>query len=90
MTYKFNPVKHAAKIKAGMEAAKQAGKKLGRPKSKKIIGEDEVIHWWKCGIVNIHMWEVKATYTNIAQVVGISKGTVQRIINKYKKNEKSI
>ena len=89
MTYKFNKETHSIKVKAGMQAAKQAGKKLGRPKSGKIKGEDEVIFWWKCGIVNIHMWEVKATYANIARTVGVSIGTVQRIINKYKNGKET-
>ena len=85
MTYKFNKEQHTAKIKAGLETAKKKGKKLGRPKSGKIRGEDEVLDCLKQGKVIIHMWEVKATYANIAQAVGVSKSTVQRIINKYKK-----
>lgn len=74
MTYKFNQEQHTAKIKAGLATAKKNGKKLGRPKGGKIKGEDEVIR----------LYEVKATHADIAQVVGVSKGTVQKIINKYK------
>jgi len=76
MTYKFNPTQHSTKIKAGLLKAKQAGRKLGRPKSEKIKGEDQVMS----------LYDYKPnTYDDIAQSVGVSRSTVQKIINKYKR-----
>lgn len=69
-----------------MQAAKQAGKKLGRPKSGKIKGEDEVIKYYQFKKVGAGTGVViKFTIKEIAGIVGVSKGTVQKIINKYKK-----
>lgn len=95
MTYKYNPIEHTAKIKAGLETAKKKGKKLGRPKSGKIRGEDSVIRLYEAGEVEVgkdvdkngnrYIELDKATYANISYHVGVSKSTVQRIINKYKK-----
>ena len=89
MTYKFNPQQHSTKIKAGMKAAKQAGKKLGRPKGGKIKGEDEVLEIYQMDREQLKQKICHSTYEEIANIVGVSKGTVQRIINKYKKNESS-
>jgi len=102
MTYNFNPTQHSTKIKAGLLKAKQAGKKLGRPKGKKIKGEDEVIKLLGVSVVNdIELTHVsigsdglgvgglckkrKFTHLEIAKQAGVSKSTVQKIINKYKK-----
>lgn len=70
-----------------MLKAKQAGKKLGRPKGEKIKGEDEVLyHYLDQDVFTIRRCIVKKTIENIAIKVGVSKGTVQKIINKYKRN----
>ena len=87
MTYKFNPTQHSTKIKTGLLKAKQVGKKLGRPKGGKIKGEDEVISLYilrKKDMPNCRNFN-KFTHKNIVAIVGVSKGTVQKIINKYKK-----
>lgn len=81
--YKFNPQQHAAKIKAGMQAAKQAGKKLGRPKGGKIKGEDEVKDLY-INYINRH---ISLTIQEISEIAGVSIGTVRKIINKYKKRD---
>lgn len=92
VTYKFNPTQHSTKIKAGLLKAKQAGKKLGRPKSEKIKGEDEVIRLYNsCHPSNRpkekpYIMLAKYGYNEIANDVGVSKSTVQKIINKYKQS----
>jgi DNA invertase Pin-like site-specific DNA recombinase len=87
MTYNYNKEQHTAKIKAGLETAKKNGKKLGRPKGGKIKGEDSVLETLSRGR-NRKFQDTGEPYylTNwdIAEVVGISKSTVQKIINKYK------
>ncbi len=93
MTYKFNPTQHSTKIKAGLFRAKQAGKKLGRPTGGKIKGEDEVIRLYnredvisddgKEIFVDLDL--ICITYEGIAKKAGVSKSTVQKIINKYKR-----
>ena len=85
MTYKFNKETHTAKIKAGLETAKKKGKKLGRPKGGKIKGEDEVIEAYNRDD-KVPFFVPKMTYSEIAKEVGVSIGTVQKIINKYKAN----
>ena len=89
MTYKYNPTEHTAKIKAGLETAKKKGKKLGRPKSGKIKGEERVIEIYKDRANQLIEYNFVMTYSEIAEEVGVSKSTVQRIINKYRKNEDS-
>jgi DNA invertase Pin-like site-specific DNA recombinase len=82
MTYKFNKEQHTTKIKAGLETAKKKGKKLGRPKGGKIKGEDRVL-----GLYNQdkkHYIFGNLTISKIAELSGISKSTVQKIINKYR------
>ena len=81
-----------------MQAAKQAGKKLGRPKGGKIKGEDKVLYLYlhdskqvgedlsNDGILRCS-WRKQLTYQDISNKVGVSKGTVQKIINKYKKED---
>lgn len=70
-----------------MQAAKQAGKKLGRPKGGKIKGEDEVMYYY---LKMIHLGAEYREYTDIkyykdlSELAGVSKATVQRIINKHK------
>ena len=76
MTYNFDSKTHSTKIKTGLQAAKQAGKKLGRPKGGKIKGEARVL-----GLYNQDRF---LTYSKIAELAKVSKGTVQKIINKYK------
>jgi len=85
--YTFSKEAHTAKIKAGLETAKKKGKKLGRPKGGKIKGEDEVMRYYLGKSHPELNLKTIATHANIAQVVGISKSTVQKIINKYKQNE---
>ena len=89
--YTFSKEAHTAKIKTGLETAKKKGKKLGRPKGGKIKGEDIVIMFYtgKLGIPdgsNI-ITRSKMSHSLIAEEAGISKSTVQKIINKYKQNE---
>jgi len=71
-----------------MQKAKQAGKKLGRPKGGKIKGEDEVLDIYIRDRQQLKDKRTYDSYKEIALSVGISLGTVQRIINKYKKNDK--
>jgi DNA invertase Pin-like site-specific DNA recombinase len=90
--YKFNKEQHTAKIKAGLVTAKKKGKKLGRPrmlKGDKIKGEDEVIALYSTSTGKIYFKKElrKPTYEIVAEIVGISPTTVQKIINKYR-NEK--
>jgi len=80
MIYKFNPTQHSTKIKAGLLKAKQAGKKLGRPRGGKIKGEDEVIRFYTNQLTRLK-------YQLLAALAGISKSTVQKIINKYRKEK---
>ena len=91
-------IEHKAKIKAGLEIAKKKGKKLGRPKGGKIKGEDEVTQVYNMGWIHYMDYDqirrcsnaalpLKVTQVNIAKWVGVSKGTVQKIINKYKNND---
>ena len=93
MTYKFNKEQHAAKIKAGLETAKKKGKKLGRPKGGLFKNEGIVI----CTFRNYGRGSVigesecgrkMMTYRDIANECEVSIGTVQKILNKYKKNDK--
>ena len=88
MTYKFNKEQHTAKIKAGLKTAKKKGKKLGRPKGGKIKGEDEVMYYYnRCLQARKDMnLNFRINRQMIADEVGISKSTVQNIINKYKQN----
>ena len=91
MTYSYNKEQHTAKIKAGLETAKKKGKKLGRPKGGKIKGEDEVIDIYINGVtmkIGDEIVNYKYTYDAIAKITFVSIGTVQKIINKYKKNDK--
>ena len=74
---------HTTKIKAGLEKAKQAGKKLGRPKSDKIKGQAGVVKSYEDNLRR----GGKCTYQEIAEMVGVSRSTVQKIINKYKKSD---
>ena len=69
-----------------MQAAKQAGKKLGRPKGGKIKGEDMVIELYKARFQDRGHWN---NYLNIAELAGVSISTVQRIINKYREDDKA-
>ena len=92
MTYNYNKEQHTAKIKTGLETAKKKGKKLGRPKGGKIKGEDEVIAFYKLERQTQYIYNSEGmikkvrrhTYGHIAECVGVSKGTVQKIINKYR------
>ena len=81
--YYFDSKQHSNKIKAGMLKAKQAGKKLGRPKGGKIKGEDEVIDMYRM----FHQYSSKRlfSYEEMAHFAKVSKSTVQTIINKYKR-----
>jgi len=85
MTYTFNKEQHTAKIKAGLEKAKQAGKKLGRPKNGDVKNENEILFFYLQGKVVIDNELRSATVINIAKCVGVSAGTVKRAIKKYKK-----
>ncbi len=84
--YTFSKEQHSTKIKAGLLKAKQAGKKLGRPQSEKIKGEDEARDLYLYGIILDDRRHVFLTVQEVAERVGISKSTVQKIINKYKKD----
>ena len=53
---------------------------LGRPKGGKIKGEDEVIRFYTNQLARIK-------YQLLAELAGVSKSTVQKIINKYKKEK---
>lgn len=90
MTYNFNPTQHSTKIKAGLLKAKQAGKKLGRPRGEKIKGESMVIRVYNYNETLRAKPDfdlIRITHKQIAKRAGVSKSTVQKIINKYRKEK---